>query len=278
MHNMNNETSPKNIPPGQVKTGLNWVIGSFYLFSRSPTKWLLVSLAYVLLFLVLPALPHMPTLIALLVILIWPGFIAVTIGLYREADQGRVTALAELIEQIKPYLGRLISLGGICLLYGVLMGMVTRGDSQALGELINQKTDPQLILTQALPLMIKLCILVTPLVMATWFSPMLIAYQEFSVAEAIKHSIWASWRNLVALGVAWLGLTIALVAVMLVAGIIVGMIGALSQTLAGILMSLVALASFLLATSFLLAIQYLSYRHEYYQQPLVAEAGDTTSE
>ncbi len=272
---MNNETS-LNKKPGQIKTGLNWVIGSFYLFRQSPRKWLLLALAYVLLFLVLPVLPHMPTLVALLVILIWPGFIAVTIGMYREVDQGRDTKAAELVAQIKPYIGRLITLGGICLVYGVLMGMITRGDSQALSELIGQKAvDPELILTQALPLMLKLSILITPLIMATWFSPMLIAYQEFSVADAIKHSIWASWRNLVALGVAWLGLTVALVSVMLIAGIIVGMVAALSQTLGGILMSLVLLASFLLATSFLLAIQYLSYRHEYYRQPSLADNGIT---
>lgn len=266
---MNDETSLNN-RPSQVKTGLNWVIGSFYLFRKSPSKWLSLALAYVLLFLVLPVLPHMPTLIALLVILVWPSFIAVIIGAYREVDQERDTKVAELLAQIKPYIGRLVALGGVCLVYGVLMGMITRGDSEALGVLINQKAaDPQLILTQALPLMLKLGLLITPLIMATWFSPMLIAYQGFSVAEAIKHSIWVSLRNLVALSVAWLGLTIALVSVMLIAGIIVGMVGAMSQTLGGVLMSLVLLASFLLATSFLLAIQYLSYRHEYYQQPLL---------
>lgn len=250
-----------------VKTGLSWVTASLQIFLLSPSKWLLLALAYVAIFVVLPSLPHMPVLIALLVILFWPCFIALAIGLYREADQGRNTELTDLFQQIKPRMGMLIALGGICLVYGILVGMFTNGDTQVLGELINQKADPRQILTQALPLMAKVLIFFTPLLMATWFSPMLIAYQEFSVLEAIKHSLWASWRNLVTLGVAWLVLTLALVLVMLVMGIVVGLVAVISQALSTILMVLLLLCSLLVGTSFMFAIQYFSYRHVYYQQP-----------
>lgn len=254
-----------------IKVGLSWVTGSFQLLSKKPGKWLLLALAYVMLFVVLPTLPHMPTLIALLVILFWPCFIALAIGLYREADQGRDTELADLVQQIKPRVGRLIALGGICLAYGILVGMFASGDTQVLNELISQKADSEQILTRALPLMAKLLIFLTPLLMATWFAPMLIAYQEFSVAEAIKHSLWASWRNLVALGAAWLALTLAMVLVMLVVGIVVGLVATISQALSTILMSLMLLGGLLLTTSFMFAIQYFSYRHVYYQQPDTTE-------
>ncbi len=257
--------------PSSVKVGLSWVTGGLQLFSQSPGRWLLLALAYVMLFVVLPSIPHMPLLITLLVILFWPCFIAMAIGLYREADQGRDTELADLLQQIKPRVGGLIALGGICLVYGILVGMFASGDTQALNDLINQKADSGQILTQALPLLAKILVVLTPLLMATWFAPMLIAYQEFSVAEAIKHSLWASWRNLVTLGVAWLALTLAMVLVMLVMGIVVGLVATISQTLSLILMSLMLLGGLLLTTSFMFAIQYFSYRHVYYQQPDMTE-------
>lgn len=257
--------------PSSVKTGLSWVAGSLQLFLLSPAKWLLLALAYVVIFVALPALPHMPVLIALLAILFWPWFIALTIGLYREADQGRDTQLADLLQQIKTRMGGLIALGGVCLVYGILVGWFASGDTQTLSALINQKADPEEILTQALPLIVKVLLCFTPLLMATWFSPMLIAYQEFSVTEAIKHSLWASWRNLAALGVAWLVLTLALALVMLVMGIVVGLVAAISHVLSTILMSLMLLGALLVTTSFMFAIQYFSYRHAYYQQPDMKE-------
>lgn len=257
--------------PSSVKTGLSWVTGSLQIFLLSPNKWLLLALAYVVIFVVLPSLPHMPVLVALLVILFWPCFIALAIGIYREADQGRDTKLADLFQQIKPRMGMLIALGGVCLVYGILVGMFTSGDTHALSELINQKADPKQILTQAMPLMTKALLFFTPLLMATWFSPMLIAYQEFSVLEAIKHSLWASWRNLVTLGVAWLALTLALIVVMLVMGVVVGLVATISQVLSTILMILLILGSLLVGTSFMFAIQYFSYRHVYYQQPDMIE-------
>lgn len=257
--------------PSSIKIGLSWVTGSLQIFLLSPSKWLLLALAYVMIFVVLPALPHMPVLIALLAILFWPCFIALAIGLYREADQGRDTELAGLFQQIKPHIGMLIALGGICLVYGILVGMFASGDTQALSDLINQKADPEQILTHALPLLAKVLIFFTPLLMATWFSPMLIAYQEFSVLEAIKHSLWASWRNLATLSVAWLALTLALVLVMLVMGVVVGLVAVISQALSTILTVLLLLCSLLVGTSLMFAIQYFSYRHVYYQQPDIIE-------
>jgi hypothetical protein len=253
--------------PSRVKTGLSWVAGSYQLFFQNPAKWLMLALAYVLLFVVLPALPHMPILITLLIVLFWPCFIALAIGVYREEDQGRDTELVDLWQQVKPHVAMLIALGGICLVYCILVGMFASGDTQALTELINQKADPQQILAQALPLMAKLFILFTPLLMALWFSPMLIAYQGFSVTNAIKHSLWACWHNMVAISVAWLVLTVALALAMMAMGIIVGLVATISQPASFILMALTLLFGLLVATSFMFAIQYFSYRHMYYQKP-----------
>lgn len=257
--------------PSSIKVGLSWIVGSFQLFSKNPAKWLLLAFSYVMIFGVLPSLAHIPLLITLIIVLFWPGFLALVIGVYREADQGRDTELADLLRQIKPQVGGLVALGGICLIYCLLVGMFVSGDAETLNALINQKAAPEQILTLALPLMIKLLLFCTPLLMATWFSPMLVAYQGFSVVEAIKHSLWASWNNLATLGAALLVLTLGLVLVMFLMGVIAGLVAAISPDLSTILMSLLLFFSMLVMTSFMFSIQYFSYRHVYYQAPDVAE-------
>lgn len=246
------------------KTGLDWVYRSVMLFRQSPPKWLLHALLYVVLFVMLPSIPGMPVLISLVIILFWPTFLALFIGVYREADQGRDTLPRELVEQIKPNFMKLITLGGIFLAYGILTGVLVKTEMAQLNELIAKKAESAVLMEMALPFIFKMLLLLTPMIMASWFSPMLVAYQGYSVFEAIKHSFWQCWKNLVAITVSWALLTIALLGVMLIAGLAIGIITAISAFLGSILTSLMVFAMLLVVTYFLLAIQYYSYRHVYY--------------
>ncbi|CAG0949243.1 hypothetical protein MTYP_00083 [Methylophilaceae bacterium] len=267
---------PTNNDMNQFKAGLDWFYRSIMLFRQNPPKWLLVALLYVVLFVILPSIPGMPVLLSLLVILFWPCLLALFIGMYREADLGRETEFGQLVEQIKPNIVRLITLGGVFLAYGILMGVFVRGDAEALNRLISQQADTEVLLAQMTPLMLKLLLMLAPMIMASWFSPMLIAFQGYSVLDAIKHSLWQCWRNLIGITVAWALLTLALVVAMLIAGILIGLITALSKVIGTIFMSLILLGCLLLVTNFLLAIQYFSYRHVYYH-PELAENSDASA-
>lgn len=262
---MNTPVLPeKNTDMNPFKTGLDWVYRSVMLFRQSPPKWLLHALLYVVLFVMLPSIPGMPVLISLIIILFWPTFLALFIGVYREADLGRNTEPKELVEELKPNFVKLITLGGIFLAYGILTGVLVKNDMAQLNELVAKKAEAALLIEMAMPLIFKMLLLLTPMIMASWFSPMLIAYQGYSVLDGLKHSIWQCWRNLIAITVSWTLLSVALLGFMLIAALVIGIITAISGFLGSILMSLLVFATLLVVTYFLLAIQYYSYRHVYY--------------
>ena len=257
---------------GALKAGLDWVYRSVFLFRQNPPKWLLHALLYAILFIMLPSIPAMPVLISLLIILFWPTFLALFMGVFREADQGRDTEPRELVEEIKPNFVKLITLGGIFLAYGILTGVVVRDEMAELNALVAGEAEAEIVMQQLLPLIFKMLLILTPMIMASWFSPMLVGFQGYGVLEAIKHSFWQCGRNLIAITVAWSILSASLFLVLLIAGLFVGIISAISALLGTFFMSLVVFAMLLLVTYFLLAIQYYSYRHVYYHPEALVEA------
>lgn len=266
----------KHAEMSQFKTGLDWVYRSVVLFRQNPPKWLLHALMYVMLFVLLPSIPGMPVLISLIVILFWPTLLALFIGVYREADLGRDTEPKVLVEELKPNFVKLITLGGIFLAYGILTGVLVKDEMAQLNALVAKKAEAEALMELALPLMAKMLLLLTPMIMASWFSPMLIAYQSYSVAEAIKHSFWQCIRNLVAITVSWTLLSVVLFVFLLIAALVVGIITAIAAFIGTMLMSLLVFTTLLVVTYFLLAIQYYSYRHVYYHPEAVVETTENT--
>ena len=248
----------------RTQTGISWVKESVALFKTAPRKWLLLGLAYVGLFMMLPSVPGLQF-FAFISILIWPVFLAIAIALYRNADMKKQQNIGEIITQMQPKIKRLISLGGACLLYAVLVSFILNSDLQGLETLVGNKdkmTESQMMafLQKMFPLLLKLTLLLIPLMMATWFSPMLIAFNNYGLIKAIKSSIAGSIQYMIALGAAWAVLTAGILILMLAVGIVAGLISALVPMLGQMLMSFIVFGCLLLATALMLAFQYVSYR------------------
>lgn len=253
----------------RTKTGISWVTESVALFRTAPRKWLLLSLTYVGLFIMLPSVPALQ-LLSFISVLLWPAFLAIALAFYRNAEMEKVQNLTVIINYIKPKIGQLIGLGGACLLYAALVSLLLNSDLQGLATLAQSKatqpeaqmTEPQMVefMKKMTPFLLKLTLLLIPLMMATWFAPMLIAFNNYSLVKAIKSSIAGSLQYIVALGAAWLVLTAGILALMLVVGIVAGIVSSLIPTLGQMLMSLVLFSVFLVATAIMLAFQYVSYR------------------
>ena len=248
----------------RTQTGLSWVKESLALFKTAPRKWLLLALAYVGFFMMLPSVPGLQFL-AFVSILLWPVFLAVVIALYRNADMKKQQNLADLLRVIQPKMSTLMALGATCLLYGVLISMLLNSDLQGLADMAQTKTqmtESQMmtLLQKIMPVMLKMGLLLIPLMMATWFSPMLIAFNNYSMVKAIKSSIAGSLQYIVAMGIAWLVLTVGIVVLMSFVGIVAGIISRLLPGASEILMPMVVFSCLLLATALMLAFQYVSYR------------------
>jgi hypothetical protein len=248
----------------RTKTGFSWVTESVALFKSAPRKWLLLGLAYVGLFMMLPSIPGLQFL-SFISILIWPVFLAIAIMMYRNADIKKQQNLSEMMQNIQPKMTQLMALGAACLLYAVLVSFVLNSDIEGLVALTQNKaemTESQMmaIMQKMFPFLLKLSLLLIPLMMATWFSPMLIAFNNYSLIKAIKSSIAGSLQYMIALAAAWLLLTVGIIALMLIVGIVAGIISNLVPVLGQMLMSMVVFGCLLLATALMLAFQYVSYR------------------
>jgi hypothetical protein len=247
-----------------TKTGISWVKESLALFKTAPRRWLLLALAYVSLFMMLPSIPGLQF-FAFISVLIWPIFLAMAIMMYRNADMKKQQNLGEIFKQIQPKISQLMALGASCLLYAVLVSFVLNSDIEGLVVLTQNKaemTEPQLLtlMQKMVPFMLKLALLLTPLMMATWFSPMLIAFNNYDLVKAIKSSIAGSIQYMIALASAWILLSGGIVVLMLTVGIVVGIVSNLVPALGQMLTSFLIFGCLLLATALMLAFQYVSYR------------------
>ena len=240
------------------QTAMTWVKECVTTIRKQPFKWLSVALAYLMIFLLLPA--KLPVVISYVLALFYPTFLVLAVGLYREEDAGRATSLTTLIHQVKPALKSLLLLGMVCVAYSFVVAYFTEADSVALKVLIDTKAEPKLILSQALPLILKALVFLLPLMMATWFAPMLIAFQGLNVVQAIKSSIAGSIQGMVTMGLSWLIITVGMVLLMITVGVVFAIVSIALPTVGVFLTPVFLIISFLFATALMLAFQYVTYR------------------
>ncbi len=256
----------------QSQIGMRWVRESIRLFKLKPQLWMLVSLAYLSIFMILPSLPGLG-LLGLFTVMLWPVYMALAVMLFRQADLGQAIALASVIETLKTHAKTLMLLGLACLLYASLITYLLNADITQLMSLANQKdgmTESQAsqFVSTFLPLLIKLLLLLLPLFIATWFSPMLIALNGYPLIKAVKSSIAGMLQYTVAMGVSWLVISAGIMAGMLGLGIVIGMVGAALPMVAQLFMPMLVLGALLVANSLMFAFQYISYRDAFKAAPV----------
>lgn len=247
-----------------IQTGKSWLNESIALFKVKPGKWMSLAAVYVAIFMMIPSLPGFQF-FSIITVLIWPIFMVVAIAMYRNADKNSTQNLSEIFENIKPKIQPLMALGGIMLLYGLLIGLLLNSDIEGLSGMakgMEAMTDAKaaMLISAILPFLLKLTLALIPMMMATWFSPMLIALNNYTLLKAIKSSIAGSLQYMVAMGVTWILLTLGIFALLLIAGIFMALINGLLPALGQLLMPIVVFGCLLLATSLMLAFQYVSYR------------------
>ena len=94
----------------RTQTGISWVKESIALFKLSPRKWLMLALAYVGLFMILPTQPGFQF-FAFISILLWPVFIAVAMRMFRNAELNKTENLTTILQGLQPKMAVLMLLG-----------------------------------------------------------------------------------------------------------------------------------------------------------------------
>lgn len=257
----------------ESQRGLRWVRESVALFKTQPHGWMLWSLAYIVLFMVLPAMPHMGFL-GLVTVVLWPVVMAFIVMLYRQRDLASEIDPFAVLQSLQPHVKTLALFGLSCLAYAIIATYLLGSDlatlvAQAPRKAGMSESQTTLFIETALGLLVKILLLLLPLFIATWFSPMLITLNGYSMVKAIKSSIAGMLQYTLAMGVSWLVMTAGMIVVMLGLGLLIGLIGQLVPMLANILMPLLVFAALLMINALMFAFQYITYKEVFKAAPVV---------
>ncbi|MAR99991.1 MAG: hypothetical protein CMH24_01300 [Nitrosomonadales bacterium] len=130
---------------------------------------------------ILPALKFLSP----ITIFLWPFIVVIYIHFYKQFDEKSNFDLKYIIDLLKAKFKPLLSIGGFCFIYASMVSFVVYA-----GGGINEDIKNYDELTEKfLPVVIKIILISIPFFMATWFSPLLIAYNKYGFIKAIKSSL-----------------------------------------------------------------------------------------
>jgi hypothetical protein len=242
----------------KAKAGWNWILGGFAIYRRNPILLSMLVLAYWFTILFLNLLPVIGALAASLLI---PGLSVGLMEASRHLERGQPIGIQTLFGGLKQNTRTLLALGGLYLVLTLaVLGISALADG---GEMVSFMLSGKPAEAQDiedgnffLPALIVM-FLMTPVMMAYFFAPVLAAWHKLTTGRALFFSLVAcaiNWRAFLAYGLALL----------LVAGVIPGLIlglllvlfpGAQSFITALIMMPLVLAVAPAIFASF-----YVSYR------------------
>jgi hypothetical protein len=207
----------------------------------------------------LPSVP-MVQVFSIASILIWPIFLVFAVNFYKIHDKNKNETFLAVYEKIKPRLLTLLALGLICLTYAGMVTMILNTEMQHFIQLSENNNELANGINNFVPMIGKLILLLLPLLMGTWFSPMLIVYNHYSLFKSIKSSVAGSLMYIIPLGLSWLIFSTTAILFMLSCGVLIGSLASFFPSIGSSLMGAVIFFALLVITSVMFAFQYISYR------------------
>jgi uncharacterized membrane protein len=182
--------------------GVAWLRESWRLFKLAPVPWMGMTALVFLVMLLLGTYVHRT-----IVELLSPFMVAGFMSAGHAALKGEPVTFLHLGTGFRRGATALLGIGAIYLAGTLLLDLLARQISgsgiEQLVQLAQQdpaSIDPEqarLALDQALPGLLTVLILLTPLLMATWFAPALALFDGFSALNSLWWSLWAcvvNWR------------------------------------------------------------------------------------
>ena len=188
------------IPGGQSRpagNGWTWIAAAWNLFKRQPGLWIGMWLLFVVIFIGASVIPLLGT---VLTGVFWPVFVAgFAIGC-RAMDEGGELEIAHLFAGFRERLGPLLGVGALVLVISLVVGMVV-GLGLGAGAFTMMRGDPEAMAALAGTTMLLLILitmaLLLPVMMAAWFAPALVVFQQQGVIESMKTSFNGCLKNIV---------------------------------------------------------------------------------
>ena len=236
-----------------------WVTQSLILIKVNFKLTLLLGSAYIFAYLLIPTIPGL-SLISPFLIIVWPISTMIFINYFRLAQNNKEFEFKDLLKIKKQNLRSLTYLGLICLFYSLFISLILSPDLKDIIALANESEMKGNIYNNAVSIITKFVILALPILMATWFSPILISYHNFGLIKAIKSSFAGVLVSIVPILIAWiilLGGFISLVFVMIMIFTMLGASENIFMSYVLIFSCMIVLAAYIAS---LFSFQFISYK------------------
>jgi hypothetical protein len=199
----------------EAKHGLAWLAQAFALFRRKPFPWIVLLLAYYLLLLLMRAVPYVGP---FAMTILKPVFAVGLLAAAWTQERGGTPALRLLFQGFRANLGSLLPIGvffvvgitaAVCASWlvddGKLLDLISKSGTSSEEDIAAALADGRLEVG-----MLFSALLSIPIVIATWWAPALVVFQNAGAGTALAVSLraaLANWRPLViyALGVFFYG-------------------------------------------------------------------------
>ncbi len=240
-----------------ARQGLAWLTQGLKLVLRRPFGWSLLMLSLLMLVSLISAIPLLGGLLVTasfpfcILLVVW--FSDIVAG---ATPQQAAASMQSIRRQMRPLCWLALS---YFLLLTLAFGLTALADGGQLFQLfMGQRGKPMgpdtFDASEAQLAGLIALLLLTPLGMAYWFAPMLVAWQGMSPAKALFFSFFASLRNWRAATVYTLGLMALAILGSLLAGMLIGSFGAAGNA-AGLMMLSIGILSLLLSFIVFASIQ-----------------------
>ena len=183
------------------KQGWQWIVSGFLLFRRVPVVWIVLCTT---LLLIAATLALIPVAGQFIFTLLSPVFLAGLMIGCRTLERGGQLEIAHLLAGFRNTATPLITIGGIylvgqVLIFGaaMLIGGETMRDLLIAGKRVDEN-ELQEVMSSSLSALLVALTLSIPLMMAAWFAPLLVIFQNMPAIEAMRISFFACVKNIVA--------------------------------------------------------------------------------
>jgi hypothetical protein len=181
-----------------IRHGVQWISSGWQIFKRSPLPWIGLTASVVLIWYVLLSIP---TVGPLLFNLLFPVFFAGLMIGCRDVMQGRRLHFGYLFAGFRENAAALVTVGGIYLVGMLIVLAIAFGNSETFPKLSEKPTPEEIEAARAAirqmtgPLLTALVVYI-PLMMLTWFAPLLIVFGKMAAWPALKQSFSACMQNI----------------------------------------------------------------------------------
>ena len=195
-----------NIKTVDASHGWRWITAGAVIFRKNPPVWLLLIAILFVGSRVLFAIP----LVGVIAVLVAPSFFAGLAHGAQALEQGKPLRLAYLASGFLKNAAQLITIGGVSLIgqFLMLMAMVLVGGETITGiskTMATGSATPEAVeaMRAAAPRMMAAMVVgfgvSLPLMMAVWFAPLLVFFDDVKPLPALMLSLWACLKNILPL-------------------------------------------------------------------------------